>query len=84
MTGNSLRVYWRSVSSSHSYITALLGSNNNYTCTALPGKNSCDVADVQCGDVYHVVVAPLTPEGKKAPFCAHRLYSGMTSDSDVW
>lgn len=76
MDGNSLRVYWRSSGSSHSYITELLGSSNNYTCIASPGQNSCDVAEVQCGDVYNVVVAPQTPEGNKVLFCAHRLYSG--------
>lgn len=76
MDGNSLRVHWRSSGSSHNYVTELLGSSNNYTCTASPGQNSCDIAGVQCGDVYNVVVAPLTPEGSKVPFCAHRLYSG--------
>lgn len=78
MDGNSLRVYWRSSGSSHGYSTELLGSSNNYTCTASPGQNSCDISEVQCGDVYNVVVAPLTPEGSKVLFCAHRLYSGMT------
>uniref|UniRef100_H2SS69 Fibronectin type III domain containing 7 n=1 Tax=Takifugu rubripes TaxID=31033 RepID=H2SS69_TAKRU len=75
MDSNSLRVHWRSSGSSHNYVTELLGSSNNYTCTASPGQNSCDIAGVQCGDVYNVVVAPLTPEGSKVQFCAHRLYS---------
>lgn len=78
MDGNSLRVHWRSSGSSHAYITELLGSSNNYTCTASPGHSSCDIAEVQCGDVYNVVVAPLTPEGSKVLFCAHRLFSGRT------
>lgn len=78
MVGNSLRVYWRSAGSSHSYITELSSSSNNYTCSASPGENRCDVASVQCGDVYNVTVAPLTPEGTKVPFCPQRLYSGMT------
>uniref|UniRef100_A0A3Q3VL23 Fibronectin type-III domain-containing protein n=1 Tax=Mola mola TaxID=94237 RepID=A0A3Q3VL23_MOLML len=76
MAGNSLRVYWRSAGSSHSYITELLGSSNNYTCTASPGESSCDVSNVQCGAVYNVVVAPLTTEGSKVLFCPQRLYSG--------
>uniref|UniRef100_A0A3Q3M673 Fibronectin type III domain-containing protein 7-like n=1 Tax=Mastacembelus armatus TaxID=205130 RepID=A0A3Q3M673_9TELE len=74
MAGNSLRVYWRS-SGSHSYTVEMVGSSKNYTCTAAHGDNSCDVGNVQCGDVYHVVVAPLTPEGKKVLFCPRRLYS---------
>ena len=81
MAGNSLQVYWRSAGSGHSYVTELVGSSNNYTCTASPGENSCDVGDIRCGDIYHVVVAPLTPEGSKVLFCPQRLYSGRTVDS---
>ncbi|XP_056895333.1 fibronectin type III domain-containing protein 7-like, partial [Takifugu flavidus] len=83
MDSNSLRVHWRSSGSSHNYVTELLGSSNNYTCTASPGQNSCDIAGVQCGDVYNVVVAPLTPEGSKVQFCAHRLYSVTCSGTFV-
>ncbi|XP_078025253.1 fibronectin type III domain-containing protein 7-like [Epinephelus lanceolatus] len=75
MAGNSLRVYWRSAGSSHSYITEMTSSNNSYTCTASMGESSCDVGNVQCGDVYNVVVAPLTPEGSKVQFCPQRMYS---------
>uniref|UniRef100_A0A8C9Z6E4 Fibronectin type-III domain-containing protein n=1 Tax=Sander lucioperca TaxID=283035 RepID=A0A8C9Z6E4_SANLU len=89
IAGNSLRVYWRSAGSSHSYITEMVGTSNNssnYTCTASPGASSCDFGNIQCGDVYHVVVAPLTPEGSKVLFCPQRLYSGMTVGfhSNVW
>ncbi|XP_008292877.1 fibronectin type III domain-containing protein 7-like [Stegastes partitus] len=83
MAGNSLRVFWRSTGSSHSSVAEMVGSSNNYTCTASPGENSCDVGNVQCGDVYHVVVAPLTPEGSKVLFCPKRLYSVTCSGSSV-
>nr|XP_046247873.1 fibronectin type III domain-containing protein 7-like [Scatophagus argus] len=83
MAGNSLRVYWRSAGGSHSYITEMVASSNNYTCTASPGENSCDVGNVQCGDVYNVVVAPLTPEGSKVLFCPQRLYSVTCSGNNV-
>ncbi|XP_070765571.1 fibronectin type III domain-containing protein 7-like [Enoplosus armatus] len=84
MAGNSLRVYWRSsAGSSHSYITEMVGSSNNYTCTASPGENSCDVENIQCGDAYNVVVAPLTPEGSKVLFCPQRLYSVTCSGTNV-
>ncbi|XP_026179406.1 fibronectin type III domain-containing protein 7-like [Mastacembelus armatus] len=82
MAGNSLRVYWRS-SGSHSYTVEMVGSSKNYTCTAAHGDNSCDVGNVQCGDVYHVVVAPLTPEGKKVLFCPRRLYSVICSGDNI-
>ncbi|XP_067452401.1 fibronectin type III domain-containing protein 7-like [Thunnus thynnus] len=80
---NSLRVYWRSAGSSHSYIAEMVGSSNNYTCDASPGESSCDIGSVQCGDVYHVVVAPLTSEGSKVLFCPQRLYSVTCSGSNV-
>ncbi|KAM6922050.1 fibronectin type III domain-containing protein 7-like [Xenentodon cancila] len=80
---NSLRVYWRSNGGIHSSITEMVSSRNNYTCTASPGVNSCDVDNVQCGDVYHVVVAPLTAEGRQDLFCPQRLYSVTCSGSNV-
>uniref|UniRef100_A0A8C3G2Y3 Fibronectin type-III domain-containing protein n=1 Tax=Cyclopterus lumpus TaxID=8103 RepID=A0A8C3G2Y3_CYCLU len=81
---NSLRVYWRSAGSSHSSITEMVGSSsNNYTCTASSGESSCDVGNIQCGDVYHVVVAPLTPEGGRVLFCPQRQYSVTCSGSNV-
>ncbi|XP_056233720.1 fibronectin type III domain-containing protein 7-like isoform X2 [Seriola aureovittata] len=83
MAGNSLRVYWRSAGSSHGYITEMMSGSNNFTCTASPGENSCDVSNIQCGDIYHVVVAPLTPEGRKVQFCPQRLYSVTCSDSNI-
>ena len=78
MANNTLRVYWRSAGS-HSYITEMTGSSNNYTCSAAPGESSCDINSVQCGEVYNVVVAPLTPDGSKVEFCSQRMYSGKNS-----
>ncbi|KAM8745305.1 fibronectin type III domain-containing protein 7-like [Acanthopagrus schlegelii] len=80
---NSLRVYWRTAGSSHSYITEMRASSNNYTCTASPGENSCDVSNIQCGDVYNVMVSPLTPEGSKVLFCPQRLYSVTCAGNEV-
>ncbi|XP_047443577.1 fibronectin type III domain-containing protein 7-like [Mugil cephalus] len=80
---NSLRVYWRSTDSSHSFVTEVMGSNFNYTCSASPGQNSCEVANIQCGDVYHVVVAPLTPEGSRVLFCPQKVYSVTCAGSNV-
>lgn len=80
-TDNSFQVYWRSTGSQHSIIAELLGSNNSYNCTALPGQNSCSIDNIQCGDVFHVIVAPLTVEGEKILFCPQRLYSGNAEQS---
>ncbi|MEQ2305977.1 hypothetical protein AMECASPLE_003396 [Ameca splendens] len=80
---NSLGVYWRSTASSLSTIAEMAGISSNYTCTASPGKNSCVVKNIQCGGVYHVEVAPLTPEGSKVLFCPIRLYSVTCSGSNI-
>ncbi|XP_069560944.1 fibronectin type III domain-containing protein 7-like [Brachyistius frenatus] len=84
MTSNSMRVYWRSGGSSHGAVVEVVGSGSgNYTCSASPGENSCDIENIQCGDVFNVVVAPLTPEGGKVLFCPQRLYSVTCSGSNV-
>ncbi|CAB1419899.1 unnamed protein product [Pleuronectes platessa] len=81
--GNSMRLYWRSSGSSHSHQAEMVGGSNNYTCSASPGESSCDVGNVQCGDVYHVVVAPLAPGGSRVLFCAQRIYSVTCSDNNI-
>ncbi|XP_077390569.1 fibronectin type III domain-containing protein 7 [Festucalex cinctus] len=83
MSGNALRLQWRTAGSSHHYIAEITGSNNNYNCTASAGENSCDITSVECGDIYHVVVAPLKPDGSKVSFCAQRVYSVTCTGDDV-
>ncbi|XP_061594974.1 fibronectin type III domain-containing protein 7-like [Cololabis saira] len=80
---DSVRVFWRSTGGNHSSIAEMLSNSNNYTCTASPGENSCDFDNVQCGDVYRVVAAPLTAGGGRVPFCPQRLYSVTCSGSNV-
>lgn len=83
LSNSALRVFWRSAGSIHNYQVDLIGANTNYTCQASAGQSSCDIDIVQCGDVYRVVVAPVTPEGTVVPFCAHRMYSVACSDSVI-
>ncbi|XP_036375846.1 fibronectin type III domain-containing protein 7-like [Megalops cyprinoides] len=83
MTNNTIRVYWRSSGGLNNYTADLYGANSNYTCTPLPGSNSCDVSDIVCGDVYTVVVAPLSQDGTKIKFCPKRMYSVSCSGSNV-
>ncbi|XP_076010519.1 fibronectin type III domain-containing protein 7-like [Genypterus blacodes] len=80
---NTMRVFWRTSSSNHSYVAELKSVQANYTCNPLPGESSCDVENVQCGQVYHVVVAPLTPEGAKVQFCPLRMYSVSCLGSNI-
>ncbi|XP_028299544.1 fibronectin type III domain-containing protein 7-like [Gouania willdenowi] len=83
MAGDSLRVYWRSTGSSHSFTAEMFGSTSNYTCTASPGENSCNVHSIQCGDVYQLVVSPLKAEGDKVTFCPQKLYSVTCLGSNI-
>ncbi|XP_062419512.1 fibronectin type III domain-containing protein 7-like [Pungitius pungitius] len=89
LTGSSLRVYWRAAGSRHSYVAEMVGSgsgggsSNNYTCTASSGESSCDVGSIRCGDVYDVVVAPLTREGTRVQFCPVKQFSVACSGSNV-
>ncbi|XP_038150998.1 fibronectin type III domain-containing protein 7-like [Cyprinodon tularosa] len=84
LASNSLRVSWHSsTASSLSTMATITGSSSNYTCTASPGENSCDVENIQCGRVYNLVVTPLTAEGSKVPFCPLRHYSVTCSGSNI-
>ncbi|XP_061636568.1 fibronectin type III domain-containing protein 7-like isoform X2 [Phyllopteryx taeniolatus] len=83
MAGNSLRLLWRTAGSDHRYVAEMMGSSNYYNCTTSAGESSCNIENVQCGDIYLVVVAPLTPENSKVSFCAQRVYSVTCSGSDV-
>ncbi|KAI1891493.1 hypothetical protein AGOR_G00144380 [Albula goreensis] len=83
MTNNTIHVYWRSSANLNNYTADLYGANSNYTCTPPPGGNSCDVSEIMCGDVYTVVVAPLSHDGTKIKFCPKRMYSVSCSGSNV-
>lgn len=75
MSNNTIRVYWRSPGNLKNYTADLYGANSNYSCTP-SGGNSCNVSEIMCGDVYTVVVAPLSQDGRKIKFCPKRMYSG--------
>ncbi|CAL8256993.1 unnamed protein product [Merluccius merluccius] len=70
---NTLRVYWRPSGGGHNYTVEMTGSSN-YTCSPQPGRSSCDLDQVQCGEVYTVLVNPLTADGTKVDFCQQRMY----------
>ncbi|XP_051557588.1 fibronectin type III domain-containing protein 7-like [Myxocyprinus asiaticus] len=83
MVNSTLRVYWRSSRSLYNYTADLYGTRSNYTCNAAQGSNTCDVAEILCGEMYTVVVAPLTQDGSKVMFCPRRLYSVSCSGNTV-
>ncbi|XP_030629000.1 fibronectin type III domain-containing protein 7 [Chanos chanos] len=83
MANNTLQVYWRSSGNQHNYTADLYGTSANYTCSPSPGATACEVSEIMCGEVYTVVVAPVTRNGTKVTFCPRRLYSVSCSGNSV-
>ncbi|XP_050948089.1 LOW QUALITY PROTEIN: fibronectin type III domain-containing protein 7 [Labeo rohita] len=83
MENNTLRVYWRSAPGLYNYTADLYGTRSNYTCTTTNGAHGCDISEILCGEVYTVVIAPLTREGSKVTYCPRRLYSVSCSGNTV-
>ncbi|KAM6066200.1 fibronectin type III domain-containing protein 7 isoform 2-T3 [Chlamydotis macqueenii] len=80
---NAIRVYWRASEERLNYNTDLHGSKGNFTCTPSAGLSHCDITEIPCGDVYTVVVAPVTDKGLKLTFCPKKIYSVTCSGSSV-
>uniref|UniRef100_A0A8B9R221 Fibronectin type III domain containing 7 n=1 Tax=Anas platyrhynchos TaxID=8839 RepID=A0A8B9R221_ANAPL len=80
---NGIRVYWRASAEAKSYNTDLRGSKGNFTCTPSSGQSYCDITEIPCGDVYTVVVSPVTDTEPKLTFCPKKIYSVTCSGSSV-
>ncbi|NXL89016.1 FNDC7 protein, partial [Alectura lathami] len=80
---NGIRVYWRASAGTISYSTDLRGSKGNFTCTPSSGLSRCDITEIPCGDVYTVVVSPVTDKKPKLTLCPKRIYSVTCSGSSV-
>ncbi|XP_039242201.1 fibronectin type III domain-containing protein 7 isoform X4 [Pipra filicauda] len=83
LNNNGIRVFWRASDETMNYSTDLHGSKGNFTCTPSAGRSHCDITEIPCGDVYTVVVAPLTDKGPKLTFCPKKIYSVTCSGSSV-
>uniref|UniRef100_A0A8D0C0A1 Fibronectin type III domain containing 7 n=1 Tax=Salvator merianae TaxID=96440 RepID=A0A8D0C0A1_SALMN len=74
---NSIRIYWQTSEESVNYSTDLYGSKGNFTCTSNRVLTYCDITKIPCGDVYTVVVSPVSDnKGLKPSFCPEKIYSG--------
>ncbi|XP_009883087.1 PREDICTED: fibronectin type III domain-containing protein 7 [Charadrius vociferus] len=80
---NGIRVYWRASDETINYNTDLHGSKGNFTCSPSSGLSHCDITEIPCGDVYTVVVSPITDTGPKLTFCPKKIYSVTCSGSSV-
>ncbi|XP_027527729.1 fibronectin type III domain-containing protein 7 isoform X3 [Neopelma chrysocephalum] len=83
LSNSGIRVFWRASDETINYSTDLHGSKGNFTCIPSAGRSHCDITEIPCGDVYTVVVAPLTDKGPKLTFCPKRIYSVTCSGSSV-
>ncbi|NWY42328.1 FNDC7 protein, partial [Sylvia atricapilla] len=79
LSNNGIRVFWRASGETINYKADLHGSKGNFSCTPSSGLNHCDITKIPCGDVYTVVVAPVTDKGPKLTlfslFCPKKIYS---------
>uniref|UniRef100_A0A8C5QF79 Fibronectin type III domain containing 7 n=1 Tax=Leptobrachium leishanense TaxID=445787 RepID=A0A8C5QF79_9ANUR len=76
LSNSGIRVSWRASSGPANYTVNLYGSKGNYTCSPNTSISYCDVTDIQCGDVYTVVVSPIIVEEPQVSFCPKKIYSG--------
>ncbi|XP_023787755.1 fibronectin type III domain-containing protein 7 isoform X5 [Cyanistes caeruleus] len=80
---NGIRVFWQASDETINYNANLHGSKGNFSCTPSSGLSHCDITKIPCGDVYTVVVAPVTDKGPKLTFCPKKIYSVTCSGSSV-
>ncbi|NWH31425.1 FNDC7 protein, partial [Chloropsis hardwickii] len=75
LSNNGIRVFWRASDETINYNADLHGSKGNFSCTPSSGRSHCVITKIPCGDVYTVVVAPVTDKGPKLTFCPKKIYS---------
>ncbi|NXC56151.1 FNDC7 protein, partial [Aleadryas rufinucha] len=75
LSNNGIRVFWRASDETINYNADLRGSKGNFSCTPSSGLSHCDITEIPCGDVYTVVVAPMTDKRPKLTFCPKKIYS---------
>ncbi|XP_063283409.1 fibronectin type III domain-containing protein 7 [Pelobates fuscus] len=83
LSNSSIRVTWRASSGSANYTVNLYGSKGNFTCSPNTSISYCDISDIQCGDVYTVVVSPVILEEPQVSFCPQKIYSVRCSGSSL-
>ncbi|KAL9846004.1 fibronectin type III domain-containing protein 7 isoform 2-T2 [Geothlypis trichas] len=83
LSNNGIRVFWRASDETINYNADLRGSKGNFSCTPSSGLSHCDITKIPCGDVYTVLVAPVTNKRPKLTFCPKKIYSVTCSGSSV-
>ncbi|XP_067892589.1 fibronectin type III domain-containing protein 7-like isoform X2 [Heterodontus francisci] len=72
---NALRVYWHATAGSVNYVVNVTSDNANFTCSPMSGGTYCDISEIYCGDIYTVIVSPVSIDGSIVTFCPMKMYS---------
>ncbi|XP_006866041.1 PREDICTED: fibronectin type III domain-containing protein 7 [Chrysochloris asiatica] len=80
---NGIRIYWQISRGSANYSTDLYGSKGIFTCAPRSSLSFCDITEIPCGDVYTVMVSPVSETGLKLSFCPKKIYSVTCSGSTL-
>nr|XP_054494599.1 fibronectin type III domain-containing protein 7 isoform X2 [Agelaius phoeniceus] len=83
LSNNGIRVFWRASDETINYNADLRGSKGNFSCTPSSGLSHCDITKIPCGDVYTVLVAPVTNKRPRLTLCPKKIYSVTCSGSSV-
>nr|DBA18191.1 TPA: hypothetical protein GDO54_016469 [Pyxicephalus adspersus] len=83
LSNSGIRVSWRVSPGPENYTVNIYGSKGNFTCTPITGVSYCDVTEIPCGDVYTLVVSPVSGRDTLISFCPKKIYSVTCSGSSL-
>ncbi|XP_063797586.1 fibronectin type III domain-containing protein 7 [Pseudophryne corroboree] len=83
LSNSGIRVTWRASAGPDNYTVNIYGSKGNLTCSPNTSVSYCDVTEIPCGDVYTVVVSPVSIGDTQISFCPKKIYSVTCSGSSL-
>ncbi|XP_056384068.1 fibronectin type III domain-containing protein 7 [Hyla sarda] len=83
LSNTGIRVSWRTSATTANYTVNIYGTKGNFTCSPNGSLSYCDVTEIPCGDVYTVVVSPVSDEHNQISFCPQKIYSVTCSGSSL-
>ncbi|CAJ0944259.1 unnamed protein product [Ranitomeya imitator] len=84
LSNTGIRVTWRASATPDNYTVNIYGTKGNFTCSPNSSFSYCDVTEIPCGDVYTLVVSPISDKDSHILFCPQKIYSGnIMSASDL-
>ncbi|XP_073498642.1 fibronectin type III domain-containing protein 7 [Phyllobates terribilis] len=83
LSNTGIRVTWRASASPDNYTVNIYGTKGNFSCSPNSSFSYCDVTEIPCGDVYTLVVSPISDENNQILFCPQKIYSVTCSGSSL-